>query len=93
MTAQEIWSNSSHDHGNLWVKVRLMEGTFLILRAIIEVKSDPEGGCCVSFPGGLTDGLIPLCSPMGEERWRHFSWTLSNFAVVAPPRSEKKQQF
>lgn len=32
-----------------------MEGVFLTLRAIIEVRSDPERGCGLSFPGGPTD--------------------------------------
>lgn len=36
-------------------QVSLMEGIFLILRAIIKVKSYLEGGCGTSFPGGLTN--------------------------------------
>lgn len=52
----------------------LTEETFLILRAIAEVKSDPKGGCGVSFPRGLRDGrslttgMTPPCSPVREER-------------------------
>lgn len=66
-----------------------MEGVFLTLRAIIEVRSDPEHGCGLSFPGGPTDrrwsqhrgdfAVLPIGGKKG-----HFTGTLSNFAGALP---------
>ena len=55
---QKIVSDGIHSLGNCRATTfRLGEwkGSFLTLRAIIEVRSDSEGGCGSSFPGGLTD--------------------------------------
>lgn len=91
MPVQKIRSNSIQDHRDLHgegSEVRLMEGIFQ-MRATIELKSE-QREAMYSFPGGLRDGRwsdhrdeCPVL-PMGEERWRNFSWTLPNFAVALP---------
>jgi len=65
-----------------------MEWVFHTLRAITEVRSDPEGGCGSSFPGRLTDrrrsqhrGDFAVLPSGGKG---HFTWTLSNFAGALP---------
>lgn len=91
---QKILSKSIHDHrqpqGVKGIWLGWWGGVFLLLGAITEVKSDPGGCWGVSSPGRLADGRklhhrgdFP-CFPMGEERWRNFPWTLSNFAGALP---------
>lgn len=93
MPVQKTWSSSIRDHRNLQAEgcqVRLMEGIFLILRAIVKVKSDSEGGYGIpsqedlGMGDSLTVGVIPLCFLVGEKRRRNFSGTLPTFAVSIP---------
>ena len=84
---QKIVSDGIHSLGNCRATTfRLGEwkGSFLTLRAIIEVRFDSEGGCGSSFPGGLTDrwqvstqGWL-CCAPLSG------TWTFSSFAEALP---------
>lgn len=71
-------------------QVPLMEGIFLIRRAVIAIKSDPGGGCGVSLPGGLTDRRGShqthdfLALPDGRRKREKLFWTLSSFAMALP---------
>lgn len=86
MPVPKIWGNSIHEQEILQSEgsqVRLVER-----KAITEVRSDPAGVYATPLQedlwmgDGLTTGMIPLCSAMGEEGWSNCSRTLPHFATA-----------